>query len=182
MVTKANTLGSLAIPLADLTSSGGDGVNRPASGVSWNEAARFVNWLNTSSGSTPAYKFALQPGEVATTRMPISNCGRQATPATTRAISTATAWRYFCPATMNGTRRRSTIRPAASITTIRRAVTAYPRPCRAALRRRAQRCTVRLLVLALRTLRWPGYESLRHDGPGGQCLGMGRDRLRSGER
>ena len=33
-------------------------------GVSWNEAARFVNWLNTSTGSTPAYKFALQPGEV----------------------------------------------------------------------------------------------------------------------
>ncbi|MEX0610642.1 MAG: SUMF1/EgtB/PvdO family nonheme iron enzyme, partial [Pirellulales bacterium] len=32
--------------------------------VSWFEAARFVNWLNTSTGSTPAYKFAIQPGEV----------------------------------------------------------------------------------------------------------------------
>ena len=29
----------------------------PATGVSWNEAARFVNWLNTSSGYEPAYKF-----------------------------------------------------------------------------------------------------------------------------
>jgi hypothetical protein len=31
--------------------------------LSWNEAARFINWLNTSSGSAPAYKFAVQPGE-----------------------------------------------------------------------------------------------------------------------
>jgi formylglycine-generating enzyme len=33
------------------------GLDRPATSVSWNEAARFVNWLNTSSGSTAAYKF-----------------------------------------------------------------------------------------------------------------------------
>ena len=26
------------------------GANKPATGVSWNEAARFVNWLNTSQG------------------------------------------------------------------------------------------------------------------------------------
>jgi hypothetical protein len=32
--------------------------------VNWNEAARFVNWINTSTGGTPAYKFALQPGEI----------------------------------------------------------------------------------------------------------------------
>jgi formylglycine-generating enzyme required for sulfatase activity len=37
----------------------------PATGISWNEAARFVNWLNTSQGFRPAYKFATQPGEVA---------------------------------------------------------------------------------------------------------------------
>jgi hypothetical protein len=36
----------------------------PATGVSWNEAARFVNWLNTSTGNKPAYQFAVQPGEV----------------------------------------------------------------------------------------------------------------------
>jgi hypothetical protein len=63
MITKANNLGNLAITLADLTSLGGNGVNRPASGVSWNEAARFINWLNASTGSPLAYKFALQPGD-----------------------------------------------------------------------------------------------------------------------
>jgi formylglycine-generating enzyme required for sulfatase activity len=29
----------------------------PATGISWNEAARFVNWLNTEKGFAPAYKF-----------------------------------------------------------------------------------------------------------------------------
>lgn len=33
------------------------GANKPATGVSWNEAARFVNWLNTSTGGSAAYKF-----------------------------------------------------------------------------------------------------------------------------
>jgi hypothetical protein len=33
------------------------GPNKPATSVSWLEAARFVNWLNTSAGSMPAYKF-----------------------------------------------------------------------------------------------------------------------------
>ena len=31
--------------------------NKPATKVSWNEAARFVNWLNTSTGGFAAYKF-----------------------------------------------------------------------------------------------------------------------------
>jgi formylglycine-generating enzyme required for sulfatase activity len=31
--------------------------NKPATNVSWNEAARFVNWLNTSTGGSDAYKF-----------------------------------------------------------------------------------------------------------------------------
>lgn len=35
----------------------GRGDDRPATSVSWNEAARFVNWLNTSSGFSAAYKF-----------------------------------------------------------------------------------------------------------------------------
>ena len=34
------------------------GANKPATSVSWNEAARFVNWLNTSQGHQAAYKFA----------------------------------------------------------------------------------------------------------------------------
>ena len=64
MLPKANAAGGLGITLADMTSYGGNGANLPATGVSWNEAARFVNWLNTSSGYSPAYKFILQPGDV----------------------------------------------------------------------------------------------------------------------
>ncbi len=35
----------------------GRGANKPATIVSWNHAARFVNWLNTSTGGYAAYKF-----------------------------------------------------------------------------------------------------------------------------
>ena len=63
MITKANAAGSLGITLADMTSYGGNVGTHPATGVSWNEAARFVNWLNTSQGFSPAYKFSVQPGE-----------------------------------------------------------------------------------------------------------------------
>lgn len=49
--------GGPAITMFDLTGFGGNGVNRAATGVNWNEAARFVNWLNTSRGYSPAYKF-----------------------------------------------------------------------------------------------------------------------------
>ena len=58
MIDKANALGGLGI------TKDTRGADKPATSVSWNEAARFVNWLNTSTGSTPAYKFAIQPGEV----------------------------------------------------------------------------------------------------------------------
>jgi hypothetical protein len=57
MITKFNASQSLKITLADMTSFGGNGANKPATGVSWNEAARFVNWLNTSTGGFAAYKF-----------------------------------------------------------------------------------------------------------------------------
>jgi hypothetical protein len=33
------------------------GPNKPATSITWNEAARFVNWLNTSTGKHAAYKF-----------------------------------------------------------------------------------------------------------------------------
>jgi len=33
------------------------GTDKPATSISWNEAARFVNWLNTSTGNQAAYKF-----------------------------------------------------------------------------------------------------------------------------
>lgn len=58
MIDKANALGGLGITKTLR------GPNKPATNITWNEAARFINWLNVSSGSTPAYKFALQPGDV----------------------------------------------------------------------------------------------------------------------
>ncbi|MFN6400667.1 MAG: formylglycine-generating enzyme family protein [Planctomycetota bacterium] len=61
MITKYNagfgTQNSLVIPFADLSAFGGNGPDKPASGISWNQAARFVNWLNTSTGKAPAYNF-----------------------------------------------------------------------------------------------------------------------------
>ena len=56
-IAKANIEGGLGITLQDMASFGGNGAARPASGISWNEAAIFVNWLNTSTGNTAAYKF-----------------------------------------------------------------------------------------------------------------------------
>jgi len=56
-INKANAAGSLGITLADMSSYGGNGVNIAATGVSWNEAARFVNYLNTSKGYQAAYNF-----------------------------------------------------------------------------------------------------------------------------
>ena len=56
-VDKANSQGNLGIRLADMTNYGGNGLLKPATGITWYQAAKFVNWLNTSSGSTVAYKF-----------------------------------------------------------------------------------------------------------------------------
>ena len=137
MIDKANAVGGLGI------TKDTRGADKPATSVSWNEAARFVNWLNTSTGSTPAYKFAIQPGEVGyNANANIRTVDDPATPATTRTISTATAWRGIsCPASTSGTRRRTTTRPAASITTIQQGATAHPRPWPAA-RRLARQFTV----------------------------------------
>jgi hypothetical protein len=57
MIDKANSAGSLGITMYDMTSYGGNGANKPATGISWFEVAKFVNWLNTSKGFVPAYKF-----------------------------------------------------------------------------------------------------------------------------
>ena len=51
MIDKANSLGGLGI------TKDTRGPDYPAASISWFEAARFVNWLNTSTGSVPAYKF-----------------------------------------------------------------------------------------------------------------------------
>lgn len=50
MITKFNA--SQALQITKDTR----GVDKPATSVSWNEAARFVNWLNTSTGGFAAYK------------------------------------------------------------------------------------------------------------------------------
>src|SRR5207342_1082858 len=57
MVDKANAAGGLGLALADMSMYGGNQPNKPAAGISWLEAAQFVNWLNTSTGHSPAYKF-----------------------------------------------------------------------------------------------------------------------------
>ena len=57
MIEKANSVGTLGITLQDMGGYGGNGAKRPATGINWYEAAKFVNWLNTSSGGTAAYKF-----------------------------------------------------------------------------------------------------------------------------
>lgn len=58
MIDKANALGGLGI------TKDARGADKPATHVNWNEAARFVNWLNTISGFPPAYKFSTQPGGI----------------------------------------------------------------------------------------------------------------------
>lgn len=63
MILKANRLGQLGINLKEVAPAGSrQPDDQPATGVSWFEAARFVNWLNTSRGYPPAYKFTFAPG------------------------------------------------------------------------------------------------------------------------
>ncbi len=56
MIDAANAITELAGDPLDITHDV-RGPNKPATSVSWFEAAEFVNWLNTSKGNTPAYKF-----------------------------------------------------------------------------------------------------------------------------
>jgi formylglycine-generating enzyme required for sulfatase activity len=58
MITAANTAGSLGL------TQDTRGADKPSTNISWNEAARFVNWLNTSQNHQAAYDFATQPGEM----------------------------------------------------------------------------------------------------------------------
>jgi hypothetical protein len=56
MITKYNTnFGSLN---GLVIASSSRGPNKPVTKIGWNEAARFINWLNSSSGYPNAYKFA----------------------------------------------------------------------------------------------------------------------------
>jgi formylglycine-generating enzyme required for sulfatase activity len=51
MIDVANALGGLVI------TKDTRGPDKPATSITWYEAAEFVNWLNMSAGSTPAYNF-----------------------------------------------------------------------------------------------------------------------------
>jgi len=53
----ANVEGNLGITLYDTTYAGWSGINKPATGIAWREAAKFVNYLNQSKGFDLAYKF-----------------------------------------------------------------------------------------------------------------------------
>ena len=56
MIDNANSLGGLGI------TKDARGPDKPATSISWFEAAKFVNWLNTSTGNTPAYKLNFDVG------------------------------------------------------------------------------------------------------------------------
>ena len=119
MIDKANTVGGLFITKDTRTS-----VNQPATSVSWNEAARFVNWLNTSLGYAAAYKFTLNPGDAgyvsnaqANTNIVLWMPGDAGYDA---GICIATPMRAMsCPARMNGIRRLFTAGAGRPITTTR---------------------------------------------------------------
>jgi len=46
MITKANSAGNLGITLEDMSRYGGNGLLQPATGITWLEAAKYVNWMN----------------------------------------------------------------------------------------------------------------------------------------
>ena len=62
MIDKYNsaygTMQGLEIEMNSMVNYGGATTSTPGTGISWNEAARFVNWLNTSQGHSAAYKFS----------------------------------------------------------------------------------------------------------------------------
>jgi len=57
MIDKAIVAGALGIQMFVFSDPDRNTSNKPAAGINWYEAARFVNYLNISSGSTAAYKF-----------------------------------------------------------------------------------------------------------------------------
>ena len=61
MINKANLAAGIGISLADMTNYSGNGENRPATGISWYEAAGFINYLNTSQGYHVAYNLIQSP-------------------------------------------------------------------------------------------------------------------------
>jgi hypothetical protein len=96
MIDKANALGGLGI------TKDARGPDYPATSVTWYEAAKFVNWLNTSAR-------AVRPLTSLTAAVTFSY-GRLRMLVTTRTISIAiVSPSIFCQASTSGTRRRTTI-------------------------------------------------------------------------
>ena len=125
MVDKAKAAGATGIQTIS-----NRGVNKPATNVTWQDAAHFVNWLNTSTGFPAAYKF----GRFDTTL----NCGKREIPATIRPTGSATAWRsLYSRVPTSITRRRITIRLLGRISITPRVATPLPIPWRS-VRRPAQ--------------------------------------------
>lgn len=59
VITKANAAGGLGLTLDEMEQlPGGPRAEIPATGITWYEATKFVNWLNTSTGHAPAYNFS----------------------------------------------------------------------------------------------------------------------------
>ena len=57
-IIKVNYLSGMNISLYNMSwTVVGNKNTIPASGITWNSAARFINWLNTSKGFQPAYNF-----------------------------------------------------------------------------------------------------------------------------
>ena len=80
---------------------------KPATSLSWFETAKFVNWLNTNSGSTAAYNL---------TAAATFNYGSPAMPATARTILIAIASPgIFCRASMSGTQGLSLFHTAQAV-------------------------------------------------------------------
>jgi len=89
------------------------GTAKPATNVSWNEAARFVNWLNTSTGGFAAYNFTTSG-----VNDNIAVWTAADTADTMQPIPTAASERRMCyPATTSGTRRLITTQLTAPTTT-----------------------------------------------------------------
>jgi formylglycine-generating enzyme required for sulfatase activity len=72
MISAYNADGANALNLITQDSRGAD---KPATSVSWNEAARFVNWLNTSQGHQAAYRFTTTGGNASITLWDIGSAG-----------------------------------------------------------------------------------------------------------
>ena len=163
MIDKANAEGSLGI------THDGRGANKPATSISWFEAATVRQLAQ--------HRVAAAHPPTSSTAAAIFSCGSPAMRATTRTISIATARpSIFCPASTSGTRRPTTTRTAESISTTRPAATHVPTASSSGTaadhgRLRSSFTTGPADITSGRS------ESLRHDGPGRQCLGMGRDRL-----